>query len=389
MNREAHVKRIYSEDKAAWVDVLRLDRIYVSNNGQGMWLNIAWDDTAEEETLQQGRTYKELILEAPEGVTGSQIKLNVITSLILSNNGQKCTWNFDNESDNAKRTVTPRRVSFRDDGATFDGYSSWSGYKDFFADFDQDTSQYIDTEIINTLTISNNGQRTIVTLHNDEAEDFIGTAQPQSGGTVYRLDPFQVIVNVSWGGLVDIMHLVDCSGSFASFNDASVRQHAEAIYEEYPAARQGYGTFVDYPFDPYGEPGDWVYRLQAPLKEKAKQSYVGWNGTDASGADMPEAQLDAYYRCANDNGVGWTYNKPQIIIIYTDTSPHDGEGPHITKSLCVSTLRARKIYPVYAGFDYSLGFGSTISHQNATDAEILAVVKTGIAYCTTYFLGNT
>ena len=35
MPRKAHVKRIYSESKASWVDVLRIDEFYVSGSTMG------------------------------------------------------------------------------------------------------------------------------------------------------------------------------------------------------------------------------------------------------------------------------------------------------------------------------------------------------------------
>lgn len=199
MNREGHVKRVYSEDQSTWVDIFRIDRIYVSVNGQAMWLSLNWEDE-DNENPQAGRKYKQITIEPPEGQTGQPIIVNSLTRITMSNGGQKLIWSLDNEDSNSLRYTYKRRVSFRSDEGTFSGYASWSSYEEQFNNIEPDDTQYIDTTIIDHFTVSNNGQRTKVTIKNDSQLQLIGNTVPSGGGTIYRLDPFQTIVNVKWEG---------------------------------------------------------------------------------------------------------------------------------------------------------------------------------------------
>ena len=188
-SREAHVKRIYSDDMASYVDVYRLSMVELSGSvingvsGQAETQILDWTDDDKE----QGREYEDITLNPPDGISGSPIKIKVIKSISFLNSGQKSTWSFDNDTQNNVRKTKPVRVICKEPEETFDGVKSWDDYKSFIASATPDETQYIDTYIVDGINHDTSGQVSILTLDEKDVEDFIGGGSPSSNAVM--LDP--------------------------------------------------------------------------------------------------------------------------------------------------------------------------------------------------------
>ena len=241
-SREAHVKRIYSDDMASYVDVYRLSMVELSGSvingvsGQAETQILDWTDDDKE----QGREYEDITLNPPDGISGSPIKIKVIKSISFLNSGQKSTWSFDNDTQNNVRKTKPVRVICKEPEETFDGVKSWDDYKSFIASATPDETQYIDTYIVDGINHDTSGQVSILTLDEKDVEDFIGGGSPSSNAVM--LDPFQTIVNVKWSDPVALAveFFVDWWGPEAS-----------SVYC-FP------DDFTEY-YDAHSSDADWVY----------------------------------------------------------------------------------------------------------------------------------
>jgi hypothetical protein len=152
--------------------------------------------------------------------------------------------------------------------------------------------------------------------------------------------------------LVDICLLEDETGSF--WDDIAYLQGgttASDIFDSVttvsPDAQFAVAGFRDYPIDPYGWDGDWVYRLLRGMSD-VKQDWLDGIAalTAGGGNDGPEAQYDAivasilggfgYANC------GWRAdpNVQRVLVVTTDASFHlPGAGkPHVNDY--ASTLAA-------------------------------------------------
>lgn len=385
--RKAHVKRIYGdENQSYWIDVLRLDQIFISvggeekKSGQGKIVNLSWDDEAPDaDGTETYREYEEIDVLPPETISVLPVKMKVIKKLSFTINGQRHVWTLDNSLENAKRETFKLKIPtrFKED-YTMDSPVPWEDYLNVYSAVDADTSQYVEAEIPKSIFVSNAGIGVFNVYNNEDVLDFVGDT-PAETDTLARLDPFQMIVNVNWGGKFDIMYLVDASGSNSDFVDQYIINTARQMYTSLPGCRQGYANFIDYPILPYGAPGDFVYRLFSPLRDKVHQNYFGWSQYQGNGRDDPEAQLDALYECAKDPTVGWDPDRTKVILLFTDTSPHQG-GIHKTGPAVIAALKAEYIYPVYIGAAFYLGLGETIIDQYPSLNVLLNATRNAIKW---------
>jgi hypothetical protein len=144
--------------------------------------------------------------------------------------GQKVKFVFINDPDaTSKRKVRPVRVinvdvsndiNFPDVSvgsksppSSPDNLIGWDDYSRALNAGTPDDSQYVDTEVVDAFTVNfptprhfSNGnpfQLVKFVLKNDDIEQLF-KSPPSGRGIVYRIDPFQTIVNVSWGGLLAV-----------------------------------------------------------------------------------------------------------------------------------------------------------------------------------------
>jgi hypothetical protein len=125
---------------------------------------------------------------------------------------------------------------------------------------------------------------------------------------------------------IDFIFLVDLSGSFGD-DLPSFTAAAPAIFDTVratdPESQFAVASFVDYPFSPYGSPGDYLYQPELALTADRTAFQTALGGLDIkSGGDFPESQWAGIWGAANGIGLGLRENSRKIILIATDASAH-------------------------------------------------------------------
>ena len=249
--RKMHVHRVYQTDDSGnivddqvWIDLARIDKLTVSfggdrdgSTGQIVHYVMDWGDEA---SPVRGRTYHTLRIEQPGsgdgsgGGGGTSIPLQLVETATFifgafkdGTTGQKVKFQFTNDPNaTTKRKFTPVRVINVnvDNDITFPDVSvgspppasststlvDWDDYRRALINGTPDDSQHVDAEIVDSFSVNfpsppdfSDGsafQLVKYILNSDDLEQLF-EAPSDSNGDVYRLDPFQTIVNVSWGGL--------------------------------------------------------------------------------------------------------------------------------------------------------------------------------------------
>lgn len=177
---------------------------------------------------------------------------------------------------------------------------------------------------------------------------------------------------------LDLIFLIDTTGSM--WDDiANVKSSSNEIINTLDSKgfdyRVAIADYKDYPQPPYGEPTDYVYKLDLPFTTKdGKQNIVNTiNGLSASGgADTPEAVYSALVNAMTDkckdcinnaDNYGWRKGSTKVIIQMGDAPPHmpvePWPGGHSLDDV-IST--SKSIDPVIV---YSIAIGSDGTAYNA------------------------
>ena len=139
--------------------------------------------------------------------------------------------------------------------------------------------------------------------------------------------------------IVDICLLEDETGSFGD-DISNLNAAASALYDTIvataPGAQFAVAGFRDFPQSPFGDPGDWVYRLLNPMDPDKADWLAAVGGlTAGGGADTPEAQFNAMAAAAgpgifNDPTLGAQGNcgwrdvpgVQRVLVVATDAPFH-------------------------------------------------------------------
>lgn len=149
---------------------------------------------------------------------------------------------------------------------------------------------------------------------------------------------------------VEVCLLEDETGSY--FDDIeNLKAAAQDIYDAVTAgtssAEFAVAGFRDYPVSPFGEGGDWVYRLLSSMSAAEADWLAGVNAlTAGGGADEPEAQYDAIVAALvggfGYDGCGFSPDPDvaRVLLVATDAPFHlPGAGkPHVNDE--ASTITA-------------------------------------------------
>ena len=143
---------------------------------------------------------------------------------------------------------------------------------------------------------------------------------------IFADDTVDLTVDVPTCSPIDFIFLVDLSGSFADDLPAFTAA-APAIFDSVrdldPDAQFAVASFVDYPFSPYGSPGDYLYQPELALTGDRTAFQTALGGlTIRSGGDFPESQWAGIWGAANGVGLGLRENSRKIILIATDAEAH-------------------------------------------------------------------
>jgi hypothetical protein len=141
-------------------------------------------------------------------------------------------------------------------------------------------------------------------------------------------------------GRGDVFFLIDTTGSMASALNNVRNSLRDRIVPAVSAAIadvvMGVGDYRDFPIAPYGDPGDWTFRLrQAMTADVAAVQGALDVLRVGGGADGPEAMLEGLYAaagdaCAGGGGFGaacFRESSHPIVVVVTDAPSHnDGDA---------------------------------------------------------------
>lgn len=138
-------------------------------------------------------------------------------------------------------------------------------------------------------------------------------------------------------GRGDIFFLVDTTGSMSVAINNVRTSLAGFIVPSVQAAIadvvMGVGDFRDFPVEPYGDVGDWTFRLRQAMTTDIGAVQTALNGLRVGGgADEPESQIEALYEsaggaCAGGGGFGQACFRDAshpIVVVVTDARAHNG-----------------------------------------------------------------
>jgi len=109
-----------------------------------------------------------------------------------------------------------------------------------------------------------------------------------------------------------------------------VRDHAAEVFDRLaaliPDLRVSVVDFRDYPREPYGEAGDWPYRLVQPLTGDRGAVIAALQGLVAGGGgDPPEAYTRVLYESYSDPALRWRPGARRFLVVVGNQMPHDDD----------------------------------------------------------------
>ena len=125
----------------------------------------------------------------------------------------------------------------------------------------------------------------------------------------------------------DVLFAFDTTGSMGPVL-SSAKTNAVRIMNDLtvliPDIQFAVVDFRDYPIDPFGESGDWAYRLRQPITNNRSLVETAIGATNpAGGADGPEAYTRALYESYTDSSIGWRADARRFVVMFGDNVPHD------------------------------------------------------------------
>jgi hypothetical protein len=146
----------------------------------------------------------------------------------------------------------------------------------------------------------------------------------------------------------DILLALDTTGSMgAAINDAKndAASMVGQIRASIPGARFAVADFKDFPISPFGNGGDYPWRVDQDFTANTTTGACALtviecalNGLTAGGGnDTPEAYNFAFYEAYSDTAhLSWRDNTPRFMVVLGDSLPHDA-GFNADFSSCPST----------------------------------------------------
>ena len=140
-------------------------------------------------------------------------------------------------------------------------------------------------------------------------------------------------------GRADIFFLVDTTGSMGlaigNVRSSLSTTIVPAINDAIADAVMGVGDYRDYPISPYGDAGDWSFRLRQAMTADVASVQTALNALAAGGgADGPESTAPALHEtasavgaCGPDGGFGapcFRDSSHPIVVVVTDAAFHNG-----------------------------------------------------------------
>ncbi len=105
---------------------------------------------------------------------------------------------------------------------------------------------------------------------------------------------------------IDVVFIMDVTGSTGALLpdwQAAMPGVVDDILDAFPNAQFGLASHVDYPFNPYGAPGEWAYRRESPITDDTDALLAALASlTNQWGNDSPESQYEAIYQAVTGEG---------------------------------------------------------------------------------------
>jgi Bacterial Ig-like domain (group 1) len=187
-------------------------------------------------------------------------------------------------------------------------------------------------------------------------------------------------------GAADIILAIDTTGSMC---DAIAQAQAEAtqivteVQNEIPGARFAVVDFRDYPFDPYGDPGDSPYSLLTAgfTADAAVVNAAIATMACGGGNDTPESYNRVFFEAYSDPVLGASRNPEavQFLVVLGDAPPHDP-----TQTVAPACGDQPPVDPgrdAVPGTADDLETEDTIAGLNTNDITLLMVAYLGILPC--------
>lgn len=130
-------------------------------------------------------------------------------------------------------------------------------------------------------------------------------------------------------GRADVLFAFDTTGSMGPVL-ASAKSNAVAIMADLagliPDIQFAVVDFRDYPLEPFGESGDWPYRLRQSVTGDRSAVSAAIAATSANqGGDAPEAYSRTLHEAVADASVGWRPDARRFVVMFGDDVPHDDD----------------------------------------------------------------
>jgi hypothetical protein len=208
---------------------------------------------------------------------------------------------------------------------------------------------------------------------------------------------------------VDVCLLEDETGSFADDianlkNPATIAAIFNGVVAGAPDAQFAVAGFRDYARSPYGDGGDWVYRLLSSMSPLFANWEAGVNALSAGGGfDGPEAQYDAIVAAAGpgptdyvpdavgpQGDCGWRDDATvtRVLVVTTDAPFHGPDGTH-ANDLASTTAALNAAGVVVIGLkapgagselnSLATATGGSVQPLSSNGANIAAAILAGLA----------
>ncbi len=160
---------------------------------------------------------------------------------------------------------------------------------------------------------------------------------------------------------LDFVFLIDSTGSMSGdINSvkASARQLIQQkLGEGARNCRVAIADYRDYPISPYGDSGDYTFKMRCNFTTNATAAINALNAiTTGGGGDTEEAVLTALY--SSIVGFDWNPEAAKTIMLMGDAGPHNPEpwtgGHSSSEVLALAKERGVSIYPMLTGYNSSL-----------------------------------
>jgi len=156
------------------------------------------------------------------------------------------------------------------------------------------------------------------------------TVTAEIGGRACETTPVEANISVyipPSPARADVLMAFDTTGSMKDVLDAA-KQHGVQVMQELNSliadVEFGVVDFRDYPIAPFGDRGDWPYRLRQSITGDRSRVQDAINAMRAGGGnDNPESYTRVLYESYRDSNVHWRSNSRRFLIVFGDEFPHD------------------------------------------------------------------